>query len=68
MATPQPLPNHQSQDLVRVLRIIEYTGPRKRVERQIQESLHGTKNCGFGLVIRAATIGTYPEILNSEKE
>lgn len=50
-------------DIVRVLRIIEYTGPRDRVEETIANSIQGTRDCGRGLIIRGATIGTYPEIL-----
>ena len=57
-------------DKVRVLRIIEYVGPRDWVERVVAESIQGTKvierrgnvdkaEC----LIRAATIGSYPEIL-----
>lgn len=54
-------------DQVRVLRIIEYTGPRDAVEEQVRRSLHGTR---YGLrldnghcVITAATLSQYPEIL-----
>ena len=57
-------------DLVRVLRIIEYTGEREAVEAAVAKSLHGEKRLvngkNFGLIIRAATIGTYPEILEVE--
>jgi hypothetical protein len=56
-------------DTVRVLRIIEYTGPRDWVERQIELSITGIKKIpaddGRVMIIRAATIGTYPEILGS---
>lgn len=52
------------QDTVRVLRIVEYVGPRSRVEETVARSIHGTKEVGNGLVIRAATIGAYPEILD----
>lgn len=51
-------------DTVRVLRIIEYVGPRDLVERQLSRSLYGERIGAGGLVrIRAATIGEYPEIL-----
>ncbi len=50
-------------DYVRVLRVIEYTGPRDRVEETVAASIHGQKDAGKGLVIRAATIGEYPEML-----
>jgi hypothetical protein len=52
---------------VRVLRIIEYTGPREWVEDELSTSIHGTKvinNREHGrCYIRVATIGEYPEIL-----
>lgn len=51
------------QDIVRVLRIVEYTGPRSEVENAVSKSVHGERVCSRGLVIKAATIGTYPEIL-----
>lgn len=58
------------QDIVRVLRIIEYVGPRDIVEKTVAQSIHGTKTVpsrdGDRLVIRAATIGTFPEILDKD--
>lgn len=51
---------------VRVLRIIEYAGDRHSVEAQVSNSLHGVKYPHNGLTIRAATIGTFPEILIGE--
>lgn len=54
-------------DTIRVLRIIEYVGPRDLVEQQVGRSLHGNRygaKSEHGMVvIRAATIGTYPEVL-----
>ena len=50
-------------DYIRVLRVIEYTGPRDKVEDQVARSLHGEKKLGNGIVIRAATVGNYPEII-----
>lgn len=55
-----------TKDIVRVLRIVEYSGPRDWVEQQIERSIHGTKDLGQGRIIRVATIGTYPEILATE--
>lgn len=52
------------EDTVRVLRVIEYAGPRSRVEEAVANSIHGEKDAGRGLTIKAATIGTYPEILD----
>lgn len=52
-----------SEELVRVLRVIEYTGPRALVEAQVERSLHGTKRLTNGVTIKAATIGEYPELL-----
>lgn len=54
-----------SQDIVRVLRVVEYVGERALVERQVAGSLHGEKILQLGrLRIKAVTVGTYPEILD----
>lgn len=58
-------------DIVRVLRIVEYVGPRDLIEKQIEQSIHGTRKFGprgLEVTIRAATIGGYPEILGQENE
>lgn len=51
-------------DQVRVLRVIEYVGPREWVEKTVGNSVHGTKIIGPGC-ISAATLGTYPEVLQN---
>jgi len=53
-------------DIVRVLRVIEYVGSRTAVERTVAKSVQGTKVCGL-VTIKAATIGSYPEILESKQ-
>lgn len=50
-------------DRVRVLRIIEYDGPRDRVEETIARSVTNWRDGGRGLKIRAVTLGTFPEVL-----
>ena len=55
-----------NKEIVRVLRIIEYVGEREKVEDVVSRSIHGTKKINNDLSIRAATIGTYPEILEIE--
>lgn len=57
-----------NEELVRVLRIIEYVGPREWVEEIVARSIHGTKQLANNKCIRAATIGTYPEILEGTVE
>lgn len=52
-------------DIIRILRIIEYTGPRAAVEKQVEMSLHGEREGMHGCKIRAATLGLFPEILES---
>lgn len=56
-----------TKDIVRVLRILEYIGPRDRVEDLLDRSIRGTRRYGAMssdvVQIRAATIGTYPEIM-----
>lgn len=60
------------QDIVRVLRVVEYSGPRDWVEKTIANSIHGTRDCtsymGQKATIKAATIGTFPEILEKNQE
>lgn len=58
-------------DIIRVLKIIEYVGPRSVVESQLSRSLgDGTKVFGpnNSMTIRIATVGSYPEILAATKE
>ena len=52
-------------DIIRVLRVIEYTGPRDKVEDQVARSLHGEKRLPNGVTIKAATVGVYPELLDN---
>lgn len=57
-----------TQDIVRVLRIIEYVGPRDWVEKTLLRSVQGRKDCSTGTVptyIQAVTLSAYPEILSS---
>ena len=56
------------KEIVRVLRVIEYVGPRKWVEATVERAIHGTHRMPNGSFIRAATIGTYPEILAEEPD
>ena len=50
-------------DNIRVLRILEYSGPRDEVEEVVARSIHGERRIK-GFVIRAATVGAYLEVLN----
>lgn len=67
----RPRLDRQGEDTVRVLRILEYTGPRSKIESLVAKSIHGERRLANkhdpsrGVVIRAATIGQYPEILIS---
>ena len=51
-------------DTVRILRILEYVGEREWAEKQVANSLHGTKTLPKGR-ITAVTLGSFPEILGS---
>lgn len=56
-----------AQDTIRVLRILEYTGPRDAVEDQINKSIHGIRLFGFAentVQIRATTLGQFADILS----
>lgn len=50
-------------EIIRVLRVYEFIGPRELVEEQIDHSVHGARRLPNGIVIRAATLGNFPEIL-----
>jgi hypothetical protein len=57
-------------DTVRVIRIYEFVGPRVEVERQLAQSIQGEKTWtvrGSEITIRAATLGTFPEILQPKE-
>jgi len=60
-------------DIIRVIRIYEFVGPRDVVEEQVSQSIQGEKrvdkrhNMKGPLIIRAATLGTFPEVLDAEK-
>ena len=62
------------EDIVRVVRIIEYVGPRSAVERNIATSLHGSRvgsrceKTGRYCVITAATLHEFPEVLERMPE
>lgn len=61
------------EEHVRVLRVVEYTGPRKLVEEQVRRSLHGTR-AGYGgtdgpaVAITAVTLNEFPEVLIAARE
>lgn len=57
-----------TEDEIRVLRIIEYRGPRSWVEKTIAGSIHGTRFVGEpNRTISANTIGLFPEILTPKE-
>ena len=55
-------------DTIRVLRVLEYVGARDVVEQQLARGLgDGTFHFRHGqLVLRAATVGSFPQILNDQ--
>lgn len=60
--------------IVRVLRLLEYVGEREMVESALQRSIKGTllvpgakHGDRVGLIIRAATLGDFPEIMTDEQ-
>lgn len=57
---------HSKENIVRVLRVIEYVGPRSAVEEQIRNSLHGERQFR-DIIIKVATVGTFPEILKGSE-
>ena len=54
-------------DKVRVIRVIEYIGPRDAIEEQLSISIMGDKYLKErDILIRTATIGQFPEILEED--
>lgn len=57
-------------DIIHVLRLIEYVGPRDLVEDQLTKSIYGTRTVdkpgGRSITIRAVTLGEVSEILGRE--
>lgn len=52
-----------TEDRVRVLRMVEFVGPRSWVEEQVARSIKGTRIVHPGCEIRTAIVGDYPEVL-----
>lgn len=54
-------------DIVRVLRVLEYVGPRHIIEEHLKKCVHGVKIIhdviGEEAELRVATIGLTPDIL-----
>jgi hypothetical protein len=63
--------DRQNQDRIRVLRLVEYEGPRGLVEKQVRLSLHGTRaglrDSGNEVRITATTLGIYPEVIEEAR-
>ncbi len=55
-------------DIVRVLWLVEYVGPREWVEETVQRAIHGTRTLENGGRIRAVTVDEFPEVLSSEQD
>lgn len=54
----------KNQDTIRVLRVLEYIGPRSEVEKLVKQSISGEKYIpATNVTVIAATLGTFPEIL-----
>ena len=58
-----------SEDIIRVIRLIQYEGPRSKVEKQVANSMHGgPKDWGNGVKITVTTLGDWPEIIARAEE
>ena len=52
------------EDIIRVIRILEYTGPRSWVEKTIAGNIiKGSQKFGGDKIIREAILGDFPEIV-----
>jgi chromosome segregation ATPase len=52
---------------VRVLRLVEYEGPRKEIEEQLKNSIHGTRTMRRALRITATDLGRFPEVIEEAR-
>ena len=55
-------------DIIRVLRVVEYVDERAEVERTIKQSIKGTRIVNDKLTINAVTVGDFAEILKAQGE
>jgi hypothetical protein len=55
-------------EIVRVLRVLEYVGPREDVERALRNSSVKGEKVFNGLRVREAVVGTFPELLTSPRK
>lgn len=58
-------------DFVRVIRILEYTGPRERVQEQLERSgvpNNGQKSWDGLMRIRSALLGDFADIIDDAEE
>jgi hypothetical protein len=53
------------EDIIQVLRVVSYKGPRGEVEKQVTASLHGTRHIRK-MQITAVTIGEFPDIIKEQ--
>ena len=59
----------RNMDRVRVIRVLEYEGPRGWVEATLaQRGVKGTKNLGSDCIIREAVVGDFPVVVEEIKE
>lgn len=49
-----------NDEFIRILRVLEYVGPRSQVEMTLASSIHGERHQG-PMVIKATTVGVNPE-------
>ena len=55
-------------DRVRVIRVLEYEGPREWIEVCLAaRTVKGTKDCGNGCAIREAIVGDFPAVVEDTK-
>lgn len=58
----------KTEDQVRVLRLIEYEGPRSLVEEQIKNSIHGSRMTMKNQVrISVVTLDQFPQVLEEAR-
>ena len=62
MKTPEEISGKFRDDEIQLLRLIQYVGPREKVESEVARSIHGTRIVA-GVKITVITLNEFPLVL-----
>jgi hypothetical protein len=57
---------NNNNEIIRVMRVITYTGPRDEVEHAVRQAVHGSKKIHRRSRIDAVTVGVFPDVMNPD--